>query len=146
MPGWRRLSQAHARSTEERVPTMLRADADMTAVEALLAPYSPAVSEVAHRARRLVIDVLPGTVELVDVPAKLLGYGRDRTLKGLICAVALQRAYVNLMFARGVDLVDPDGLLEGTGKKARHVKLRTLVDVERPGVRALLEQAGRLTP
>ena len=50
------------------------------------------------------------------------------------------------MFARGADLADPDGLLEGTGKKARHVKLRNVADVDRPGVRTLLEEAGRLTP
>ncbi len=119
---------------------------EMTEVEALFEPYGPTVRDTAVRARQLVLDVLPGTVEQVDVPAKLVGYGRDRSYKRLICAVAPQAGYVNLMFARGVDLDDPEGLLVGTGKKARHVKLRTAADVDRPGVRALLEQAGRLTP
>ncbi len=71
----------------------------------------------------------------------IVAYGHDRTYAGLICAIAPFRAHVNLMFANGARLPDPAGLLEGTGKHARHVKLRTAADVDRPGVRALLEAA-----
>jgi len=115
-------------------------------VEVVLEPFDPVVRQIALKARAVVREVLPGLVEQVDLPARLVGYGRDRTLKGLVCGLALQRGYVNLMFAKGTKLQDPEGLLEGTGKHARHVKLRAVEDVERPGVRALLEQAGRLTP
>jgi hypothetical protein len=34
------------------------------------------------------------------------------------------RAHVNVGFFRGAELADPKGLLEGTGKAMRHVKLR----------------------
>ncbi len=34
------------------------------------------------------------------------------------------KAHVNVGFFRGTELADPDGLLEGTGKLMRHVKLR----------------------
>jgi len=34
------------------------------------------------------------------------------------------KAHVNVGFFRGARLPDPDGLLEGTGKSMRHVKLR----------------------
>lgn len=33
------------------------------------------------------------------------------------------KAHVNVGFFRGAELVDPDGLMEGTGKFMRHVKL-----------------------
>lgn len=33
------------------------------------------------------------------------------------------KAHVNVGFFRGAELADPDGLLEGTGKFMRHVKL-----------------------
>ena len=33
-------------------------------------------------------------------------------------------AHVNVGFFRGAELADPNGLLEGTGKRMRHVKLR----------------------
>jgi hypothetical protein len=115
-------------------------------VEALLEPIDPVVRQITLEARAVVLEILPGVLEQVDLPARLIGFGRDRTLKGLVCGLALQRGYVNLMFAKGTELQDPEGLLEGTGKHARHVKLRAVEDVQRPGVRALLEQAGSLTP
>jgi hypothetical protein len=45
------------------------------------------------------------------------------------------------MFAQGAELPDPAGLLTGTGKRARHVKIQRPADIEMPGVRALLEAA-----
>jgi hypothetical protein len=33
--------------------------------------------------------------------------------------------WVSVVFMRGTDLEDPDGLLEGTGKNIRHVRLRS---------------------
>jgi len=48
---------------------------------------------------------------------------------------------VNLGFAHGISLSDPKGLLEGTGKRARHVKLKSIDDVNRPALRQLLEAA-----
>jgi hypothetical protein len=42
--------------------------------------------------------------------------------------------------------VDDSGLLEGTGKKARHVKVRSLADVAEPGLGILLTEAANLTP
>lgn len=35
------------------------------------------------------------------------------------------KAHLNVGFFRGATIADPDGLLEGTGKFMRHVKLRT---------------------
>jgi hypothetical protein len=112
----------------------------------LLSQASLDVQAIAVNARALVRDVLPGTIEQVDRPARMLGYGRDQTYRGLICAIALQQSYVNLMFSRGVDLTDPARRLEGTGKRARHVKLRAPADLDDPAIRTLLEEAGQLTP
>jgi uncharacterized protein YbjT (DUF2867 family) len=40
------------------------------------------------------------------------------------------KAHVDVGFFRGAELADPDGLLEGTGKFMRHVKLRPGQPVE----------------
>lgn len=40
------------------------------------------------------------------------------------------KAHVNVGFFRGAELSDPSGLLEGTGKFMRHVKLRPEGDVD----------------
>lgn len=52
-------------------------------------------------------------------------------------------AHVNVGFFRGAELPDPRGLLEGTGKFMRHVKLRPGRQVEAAALRALIEAAYR---
>src|SRR5688572_33497920 len=50
-------------------------------------------------------------------------------------------SHVNVGFFRGADLTDPDGLLEGTGKFMRHVKLRPGDDVDTAALMNLIETA-----
>jgi len=65
----------------------------------------------------------------------------EKRMKDNICLIVVYKDHVNLMFPRGVDLKDPQGLMEGAGKAMRHVKMFTPADTARPGVRALLKQA-----
>jgi hypothetical protein len=110
-------------------------------VEAFLAPYAPEIRDLAWKVRALVLEIFPDAIEQLDQPAKLIGYGFDRGYKGLVCGITLHKAHINLMFAQGAELPDPAGLLAGTGKRARHVKVQKRGDLDRPGVRALLEAA-----
>ena len=50
-------------------------------------------------------------------------------------------AHVNVGFFRGAELADPAGLLEGTGKFMRHVKLRPERDVDDVALTRLIETA-----
>ena len=50
-------------------------------------------------------------------------------------------AHVNVGFFRGAELADPDGLLEGTGKFMRHVKLRPEVAVDARALMKLIDTA-----
>ena len=51
------------------------------------------------------------------------------------------KAHVNVGFFRGADLPDPHGLLEGTGKFMRHVKLRPEGEVDTAALRQLIDTA-----
>jgi hypothetical protein len=51
------------------------------------------------------------------------------------------KAHVNVGFFRGAELADPDGLLEGTGKFMRHVKLRPGQRVDDAALRRLIHAA-----
>ena len=51
------------------------------------------------------------------------------------------KAHVNVGFFRGAELADPEGLLEGTGKFMRHVKLRPEGDVDGTTLMKLIETA-----
>lgn len=55
--------------------------------------------------------------------------------------VATYANHVNLGFNRGVELDDPDELLEGTGKLIRHVRLNAVGDLQKKAVKALIKAA-----
>ena len=109
---------------------------------ALLEGRPAELGAVLRRARALVLDVLPGATEQVDLPDRLVAFGVGPgggiRLRDLLIALVVHAAHVNVQFADGASLPDPAGLLEGTGKRARHVKCRTLADVERPALRDLI--------
>jgi hypothetical protein len=112
-----------------------------SALEPFLASYNPEVRALALKLRVLIHEVMPDAIEQLDPPAHLIGYGLDRTYKGLICGITLHKAHINLMFARGTELPDPEGLLVGTGKRARHVTIRQEAELEHPAIRTLLRAA-----
>ena len=51
------------------------------------------------------------------------------------------RAHVNVGFFRGAGIADPPGLLEGTGRFMRHVKLGPGRDVDAAALMQLIETA-----
>jgi len=53
------------------------------------------------------------------------------------------KKHVNVGFFNGAELVDPRGLLEGSGKKMRHVKLMPDANVDRRALAALIKAAYR---
>lgn len=57
--------------------------------------------------------------------------------------VAAFKAHVNIGFFQGASLDDPKGLLEGSGKRMRHVKLRWGEKPDAEAIAALIEAAYR---
>jgi hypothetical protein len=67
-------------------------------------------------------------------------YEKDR----LVCAIRPGKNYVALQFyTSGTSLRDPDGLLEGTGKKMRHVKIRSKKDIKKNIFTSWIKQAAK---
>lgn len=114
-------------------------------LNAFLSAYSRESREMALCLRNLVLDVFPGAIEQIDPKSGIIAYGYDRTYKGLVCAIAPHLKHVNLMFAKGTQLPDPENLLDGTGKYARRVKIRSEAETLNPALRALLEEAIKLS-
>jgi len=109
--------------------------------EAFLIHYPVSVQKLARNARTLILAAMPASVEQFDPSANLIAYGLDRSYKGLVCGITLHKAYINIMFAQGASLPDPQGLLQGTGKLARHIRVERMADLEAPEIRSLLETA-----
>jgi hypothetical protein len=60
-------------------------------------------------------------------------------MRGLLFAIIAHQSWVNLQLADGAVLPDPDGLIEGTGKRIRHVKIRSVEEASSPAVVAVIE-------
>jgi len=110
-------------------------------LDEFLSAYPAEVALLAHQACLLIRQFMPDALELIDRSADLIAYGTDSTYKGLICGITIHKAHINIMFARGASLPDPDNVLLGAGKKARHIKITYLHELDNPGVRRLLEVA-----
>jgi len=107
--------------------------------ETLLQPHTPAVAETARALRLVLAAAFPDAVEQVDFGNKLLAVGKSMAMRDLAFAIIPHSAHVNLQLPDGVDLPDPDGLIEGTGKRIRHVKIRSVAAASSPAVRAIVD-------
>ena len=97
---------------------------------------------IVERLRAIVLEVDPAACEVVRLGdrAATYGVGPRKMIEGYAYLMP-HRAWVNLGFFQGASLDDPRRLLEGTGARMRHLKVRTVADAERDGIRALLAAA-----
>lgn len=109
-------------------------------VDAFINGQTPAVQPIVRRLRALVQTTLPELVEHLD-GNDVLRYGPTTKMRDFVCYISGHKAHANLGFAHGASLPDPDGLIEGTGKNLRHVKVRTVGATAHPGLKQLLEEA-----
>lgn len=110
-------------------------------VEEILQRFSPQVRELVEPLRRLVRDTVPEATE-----RGYRGWGNIiYNHNGDFCYIGPQKRWVNLGFPRGVDLPDPEGLLEGTGKGMRHVKVRKPEGIHVTAFKALLHEACKIS-
>jgi hypothetical protein len=110
----------------------------------LLSQYPANVQEVARGLRELIKKSAPGVNEMVDAPARVIGYGHGDGYKGMICTIILSKKEVKLGIVGGASMPDPNGLLEGAGKKHRYVVLNEAADLKKKkGIAALIKLKDR---
>ena len=92
--------------------------------------------------REVILEVDPDSYEVVRLGdrAATYGVGPRKMIDGYAYILPHKR-WVNLGFYQGAELADPESLLEGTGAKMRHVKVRSVDEARRPEVRALVKGA-----
>jgi len=109
----------------------------------LLESFDRHIADIALAMREIILDEAPDASETVYEVSYTVAvwFGFSQKMKDMFCYVASYGAHVDLGFPRGATLSDPNRVLEGTGKKMRHIKLRTLSDVDRPFIRRYLRAA-----
>ena len=104
--------------------------------DAWFASLDDTIASVGAQVRSLILKSVPGMTECIK-------WGMPNYEKGgMVCALRAGKDYVALQFgAIGAILEDPDGLLEGTGKGARHVKIRSQDEIRVSLFGAWIQQA-----
>ncbi len=119
-----------------------KSKAQKQAFEAMVGRASPEFVALANKARSLVLAVMPGAIGIVWPRQKIASWGTGpKKLTEHFCYVSFAKAHMNLGFYYGSELADPDGLLEGSGKLMRHIKVRDAKQLAAPAVRALIVEA-----
>lgn len=119
---------------------MPKSDSTPPTFEDLLENAATDPAQIARRLRNHILEIHPDTVEVIYLGYNSASYGIGAKKNSeAYCYIMPQKAQVNLGFYYGVDLDDPSGLLEGTGKKLRHVKVRSIEDADKTAIRQLIQ-------
>lgn len=116
---------------------------DPQGLDELLARHPPQMVELVQGLRTLIRRTFPQAEERVDLSNGLLAYGVSMKMRDLAFAIVPHKSHVNVQFADGADLPDPAGLMEGTGKRIRHVKVRQPADIDRAELLELIREQAR---
>jgi hypothetical protein len=102
--------------------------------------------EVAALTRNLLAKMkarLPGATIIVydNYNALAIGFGPSEKTSHAILSLAVYPRWVSLFFLQAIGLPDPDGLLQGQGSRARHIRLASAEAFDDPRIDALIEEA-----
>lgn len=108
-----------------------------------LATHTPEVQAVARALEGLIREELPDIIVQYDPGNGLLAFGRSMKVRDLLFALIPHAGWVNLQLADGALLPNPVSLIEGTGKRIRHVKVRSPEDAGQARLRKLIHEQVR---
>ena len=112
-------------------------------IEQYLYPFNDKLQLLAQDLRQFLKKETKPTYELVgDSTISLnIGYGFTKKAWDCYCAIIVYSKHINISFPSGAFLSDPEDLLQGKGKRIRHIKIKALDDVKKLDVRNLLMEA-----
>lgn len=105
--------------------------------------YAPEVAAEARRALAFLTGRMPTAFRLVydNYNALVIGFASGEKASDAFLSIALYPKYVRLFFLRGIELPDPQRLLEGEGAQVRSIKLNPASLIENAAVGYLIDAA-----
>ena len=107
--------------------------------DAYASRLKPPMKEMVKGLRKIILDASKGINE--NMKWGNLVY----ECNGLVCAIVNHKSHVNLEFWHGTALKDPKKMLQGTGKRMRHIKLRTPDDIDSKQISTWIKESIKLT-
>ena len=108
-----------------------------------LSKYLPEIVDLTEEILAKMRSRLKGAVEMVydNYNALVIGFGPTEKPSEALFSIVVFPRYVSLCFLTGATLPDPNGLLKGDGKVVRNIPLETASVLDKPGVKALMQDA-----
>ena len=112
-------------------------------LDALIDNYEPQVAAQARAALAKLRRLLPGAFELVYNynHALVIAFGASDKGHQAVFSIALYPQWITLFFGQGAKLLDPKGLLQGSGKQVRGIRLTSPKDLDTRDIKALMNAA-----
>ncbi|HEV2120933.1 MAG TPA: DUF1801 domain-containing protein [Candidatus Bathyarchaeia archaeon] len=108
-------------------------------IEEFLSNYPEEIRRISAELRKITRNTMPKAHEFLYYDA--INFSLDDSPLGRICYISPTEKYVTLGFLFGAQLDDPDHLLQGSGKRARHIKIRTLKETKNSALKELVKVA-----
>lgn len=108
-------------------------------VEEFLSNYPEEIRKISAELRNTARRAMPKAHEFLYYDA--INYSLSDSPLGRICYISPMQAQVTLGFLFGASLDDRHHLLQGIGKRARHVKIKTLEEARNPTLKELINAA-----
>jgi len=109
-------------------------------LEKFLGAFSPEIAKIALRVRAFVLEQAPLAHEDTD-DVVVMAYAFTERPGDAFCRIVVNAESVDLGFDDGARLPDPQKLLDGSGRRARHLRLQSLDDLREPHVGRFLRAA-----
>jgi hypothetical protein len=108
-----------------------------------LAKFTPEVAALARSILAAMRTRYPTAIELVydNYNALAIGFGPTDKTSQAIFSIAIFPRWVSLFFLQGKQLPDPDGILQGSGNVARHIRLPSAGRLDELSVKKMMEEA-----
>ena len=105
--------------------------------------YAPDVAALTRALLERMRRRLPGAQMLVydNYNALAIGFGPTDKVGDVILSIATYPRWASLFFLQGAGVRDPDGLLQGSGSRVRHVRMPVAEAFDDPRVEALIDEA-----
>ncbi len=92
--------------------------------------------------KKVILEIDPDACEVVRLGDRAATYGLGpKKMKEGYAYVLPHKSWVNLGFYQGALLNDKHGLLEGTGKKLRHIKIHSIEQTKDARIKELIKIA-----
>lgn len=119
----------------------MRIEESLGTLEEVFSKASPTSLPLIQAAHNFLLELAPDAVIVPRLGEKSIAYGVGvKKMSEAYCYLIPFKDYLNFGFYHGTE-IDVDGILEGTGAKIRHIKIRSLEDLDNPKLKTLVLRA-----